>query len=137
MPAMNGRDFLIKIGDGGGTEVFTTIGSARASQMSLNNNPVDATSLSDNGVQVLSANAGTQTLQITLEGVFKDAVAEELLRSAAFARTQKNFQLIFPNGDMYQAGFIIQEYSRGGSHDNLESFSATLARTGAGTYTAG
>lgn len=138
MPSHKGRDFLLKIGDGATpVEAFTTLGAARTAALSLNNNPVDATTMSDAGIQTLAAEAGTQSMQITLDGLFKDASAEETLRAAAFARTSKNFQLAFPNGDVYQAAFVISEYSRGGTHDGLETFSATLARSGQGTFTPG
>lgn len=135
MPSMKGRDFLLKIGDGGETEVFSTIGAARTNALSINNSPVDATSMNDNGVQVLVSDAGVQSMQITIEGLFKDAAAEETLRAAAFARTEKNFQLVFPNGDSYEAAFAIQDYNRSGVYDGVETFSATLARTGDGVFT--
>ncbi len=138
MPSQKGRDFLLKIGDGGSpTETFATLGAARTNALALNNNPVDSTTMDGSGVQALMADAGVQSLNITIDGLFKDAAAEESLRAAAFARTQKNFQLAFPNGDVYQAAFVIGEYGRGGSHDGLETFSATLIRTGSGTYTPG
>lgn len=138
MPSHKGRDFLLKIGDGATpVETFTTIGAARTAALSLNNNPVDSTTMSDAGIQTLAAEAGTQSMQITLDGLFKDSNAEETLRAAAFARTPKNFQLAFPNGDVYQASFVISEYSRGGTHDGLETFSATLARNEQGSFTPG
>lgn len=135
MPSMKGRDFLLKIGDGQESEAFSTIGAARTNALSINNSPVDATSMDDSGVQSLVADAGVQSMQITVDGLFKDAAAEETLRAAAFGRVQKNFRLQFPNGDVYQAAFVVQDYNRGGAYDGVETFSATLARTGSGAYT--
>lgn len=138
MPGQKGRDFLLKMGDGATpTENFTTIGAARANALSLNNNPVDDTSMDGNGVQSMIADAGIQTMQISIDGLFKDSAVEESLRAAAFGRTSNNFQLAFPNGDVYEAGFVIQDYSRGGTHDGAETFSATLVRSGSGTFTPG
>lgn len=135
MPSFKGRDFLLKAGDGGSPESFTTIGAARTNALSINNSPVDATSMENSGVQSLVADAGVQALQVTIDGLFKDSAAEELLRAAAFARTERNYQIIFPNGDTYEAAFVIQDYNRSGSYDGVESFSATLVRTGSGTFT--
>jgi TP901-1 family phage major tail protein len=135
MPSQKGRDLLLKIGDGEEDESFAAIGAARNAAMTLDNRPVDATTMADGGVQVLSAAAGVQSLSLRLDGLFKDSVAEEALRSAAFARTAKNFRLQFPNGDCYTAPFVVESYSRGGSYDGLESFSVTLARSGAGDFT--
>lgn len=137
MPSQKGRDLLLKIGDGGGPETFTAIGAARTVAMTLNNQPADATTMDSQGYQILQGDAGAQSLHIRLEGLFKDAAAEETLRAAAFARSANNYELWFPNGDKYAAAFVVQEYQRGGSFDGLETFSVTLARSGAGTFTAG
>lgn len=136
MVAQKGRSFLVKIGDGESSETFTTIGAVRANSMVINNNPIDATSMGDNGMQVMIADAGIQSMIIKMDGLFKDDVSEELIRNAAFGSNAKNFQLIFPNGDSYQGEFVIQDYNRSGSYDGLERFSATIIRSGAGVFTA-
>jgi predicted secreted protein len=135
MPSQRGRDLLLKIGNGADPEVFSTIGAARTVSMVLNNNPVDSTAMSSNGFHERQADAGLQTLELTLEGLFKDAAAEETLRLSAFNRTAKNYQLLFPNGDLFAAAFIISGYRRSGSFDGLETFSAIFIRTGGGAFT--
>ena len=105
--------------------------------MVLNNNPVDATAMDSGGVQTMIADAGTQTMLITIDGIFKDDAAEETLHATAFDRAAANFRLQFPNGDEYAAAFVVQDYHRRGNYDGLESFTATLIRTGAGTFTPG
>lgn len=135
MPSQKGRDLLLKIGDGAEDENFTAIGAARTVAMAVNNQPVDATTMADGGVQVLSVAAGVQSLSLRLDGLFKDSAAEETLRAAAFDRTLRHYRLHFPNGSHYTAPFVIESYSRGGSHDGLETFSVALARSGAGDFT--
>jgi predicted secreted protein len=137
MPSQNGRDLLLKIGDGGEPETFITIGAARTVEMSLDNQPVDATAMNSEGISVPRADAGVQSLAIMLQGLFKDSAAEELLRAAAFNRTANNYRLLFPNGANYAASFVIGDYRRSGSYEGLESFTVTLLRSGAGTYTGG
>lgn len=138
MPSQKGRDLLLKIGNGGSpTETFTTIGAARTAAMTINNQPLDATSMDSGGIQVLQSDAGVQAMQLRLDGLFKDSAAEETLRAAAFGRAEKNYELFFPNGDKYAAAFVIESYARGGTHDGLETFSLTLSRSGNGTFTAG
>lgn len=136
MTAQKGRSLLLKLETATGPQVLTTIGAIRTTSMTINNNPVDATTVEDSGVQTMLGDAGVQTMSISVDGVFKDATVEETLRAAAFARTDKVFQILFPNGDDYEGTFCIQDYARGGSHDGLETFSMTLVRNGAGTYTA-
>lgn len=137
MSSQRGRDLLLKIGDGADPEVFTTIGAARTVSISLNNQLVDNTMMDGNGFQSMQADAGVQTMELTLEGLFRDAAAEEDLRLSAFNRTVRNYKLLFPNGDLYAAAFVIHEYKRGGSFDGLETFSIALVRTGSGTFTPG
>ncbi|MFH1158061.1 MAG: phage tail tube protein [Pseudomonadota bacterium] len=137
MSSQRGRDLLLKIGDGADPEVFTTIGAARTVSMSLNNQTVDNTAMDGSGFQSLQAEAGVQTMELTLEGLFRDASAEEALRLSAFDRAARNYQLLFPNGDLYAAAFVIHEYRRGGSFDGLETFAVALARTGGGAFTPG
>ena len=137
MPSQRGRDLLLKIGNGADPEVFTTIGAASTVALALNNQPVDNTAMDGDGFQGLQAEAGVQTLELTLEGMFKDSVAEETLRLSAFNRTAKNYQLLFPNGDLFAAAFAVRDYQRGGSFDGLETFSVTLVRAGGGTFTPG
>jgi len=137
MAAQKGRDLILKIGSGGESETFATIGAIRTNNMTLNNNPVDTTTMGDGGVQTMLADAGVQSMSISADGIFKDDTAEETLRAAAFARTPKNFELLFPNGDKFAGAFVVQDYNRTGAHDNVETFSVTLVRSGAGTFTAG
>ena len=132
MPGQRGRDFVLKIGDGGAPEVFTALGAARLVSLTINNQPADITAMKDSGCQTLAADAGVQMLEITLDGLFKDAAAEETLRLSAFNRTIKNYQLVFPNGDLLAAAFVIAAYHRAGAFDGLETFTVTLIRSGAG-----
>lgn len=135
MPSFKGRDLLLKIGDGEIVESFTTIGAARTLSMSIDNRLTPVTSTADGGIDRYSAPAGMQGLRLTLEGLFRDQAAEEVLRAAAFDRLQRNFRLHYPNGDTYQAAFVVENYRRGGTHDGLEVFSLTLVRSGVGTFT--
>lgn len=135
MPSQNGRALLLKIGDGNTPQTFTTIGAARTTSMDLSNQPQDATCLDSAGLQALAADAGVQSLRLSLDGLFKDSAAEELLRTAAFERTSSSYQIFFPNGDTYEASFVVQDYQRKGAYDGLETFSVTLLRDGEGSYT--
>ncbi|MDE2337568.1 MAG: hypothetical protein KGL10_09680 [Alphaproteobacteria bacterium] len=137
MPSQNGRDLILKIGDGASPENFTTIGAARTVEMAVSNLPADVTPLGGGGVAALQADGGVQALEITLAGLFKDSAAEESLRAAALGRTLDDYQLCFPNGAIYAASFAVTSYKRGGAYDALEDFTVTLARSGAGTFTAG
>jgi predicted secreted protein len=137
MPSQKGRDLRLKIGDGGDPEIFTAIGAARGVMMAVVNHPADATEMGGGGAEALAGAGGVQAMRVRLDGVFRDTGAEELLRAAAFGRAAANFEIGFPNGDVYAASFVVEEYARGGSHEGVEDFSVTLRRSGGGTFTAG
>lgn len=115
MPSHKGRDFLFKIGDGEEEESFLTLGAARIVSLALDNQPLDATAMNSAGLQELDAAGGVQSMVLRLDGLFKDSTAEEKLRAQAFDRTTAQYQIIFPNGDQYAAGFVVEQYSRAGS----------------------
>lgn len=133
MTAQRGRDLLLKIGDGGEPEVFTAIGSARATFLSVDNRLADATPLGGDSGAAFAGRAVT----VRVNGLFRDQEAEELLRAAAFSGAAVNCELSFPNGDRHAAAFVVAEYARSGTHEGLEGFSATLRQSGPGVFTAG
>lgn len=136
MPSYQGRDLLLKIGDGGTPQEYTTIGAARSTSLRLANDLQETTAVQDSAA-TFSAAAGAQAMQVTLEGLFCGAAAEELLRAAAFGREIRSYRLIFPNGDDYTADFAVESYGRGGSRDGFETFSLSLVRSGTGVYRPG
>lgn len=137
MTMQSGQDLLLKIGNGGEPETFTALGAARLVSLHINNNPVDVTAMNGNGVQALQAAAGIQTMEIYLQGLFKDGIAEETLRAAAFNRTANNYVLQFPNGDSITVAFVVTVYQRDGHYDGLEAFSCRLLRSGSSVFASG
>ena len=133
MAAQKGRDFQIAFDTGGGS--YVDIGAATATDMTLNNNPVDVTTKTSAGIETMLADAGIQQMTISVSGRYEDASVENDVRTAALNRTSDNWRLTFPDSDTYIAAFVIEDYSRSGPHDAEEGFSFTLRRNGAGTYT--
>ena len=136
MPSFTGRDLLLAISDGGSPASYLTIGAARATEMEIINQPRAVTGMLDDGIDRYAADGGTQAMRLVLRGLFKDSVAEEKLRLAAFGRLPAVCRLTFGNGDVYTGEFVIESYARQGSHDGFEAFAATLLRSGAGSFTA-
>ena len=76
MAAQRGKDLLIKIGDGGSPETFTTVAGLRATTLSFNAQTVDVTNNdSVNMWRELLANSGVVSSAISGSGVFKDAAS--------------------------------------------------------------
>lgn len=127
MPSFKGRDLLLKVEEG---EDLLTLGAARITAMALGNHPVDITAMDSDGYQQLQADAGVQTMELRLEGLFRDTTAEEILRDAAFSRILKYYRLQFPDGSALSGNFAVSEYRREGGFDGVETFSAVLLRSG-------
>ncbi len=135
MTSYAGRNLLLKVGNGETPVVFLTLGAARATTFDVGNDVADVTLLGSGNAPSFSGEAGQRNLRVSLQGIFKDSAAEEKLRMLALAAAVARYQLIFPNGDTYEADFIVENYRREGSHDGLEMFSAGLIRSGDGIWT--
>lgn len=137
MAGQKGRDVLIKIGDGGGTEAFTTIAGIRAKTIALNARAVDGTSgESPSAWRELIAGAGVKSASVSGAGVFKDAASDATIQSLFFAQTARNFQLVIPAFGILQGSFLIDALEYAGDHDGEATFSISLASAGAITFTA-
>ncbi len=135
MASYAGRNLLLKVAADEIPVVFMTLGAARATTFDIGNDVADATLLGGSNAPSYSGDAGQRNLRVTLQGIFKDSAAEEKLRNLALSAATARYQLVFPNGDTYEADFIVESYRREGSHDGLEMFSAGLIRSGEDTWT--
>ena len=102
MTAQKGSLFLLKVGDGGGPETFTTVGGMRTTNFTLNNQAVDTTNKSSGQWRELLSGAGISSINISGSGVFTDDAAEETVRGYAFNNEIHNYQIAFGNGDVLE-----------------------------------
>lgn len=137
MAGQKGRDVLIKIGDGGAPEAFTTVAGIRAKTLSLNARTVDGTSgESPDAWRELIAGAGVKSASVSGAGVFKDAASDTAIQQAFFAQTARSFQLVIPSFGVLQGPFLIESLDYSGDHDGEAAFAITLASAGALSFTA-
>jgi TP901-1 family phage major tail protein len=136
MSAQRGRDLLVKIGDGGAPENFTTVAGLRATTLSFNSTTVDVTNAdSANQWRELLAGAGVKAASFSGSGVFKDATSDESLRVAFFNQTAPNFQVIIPNFGTITGPFQIASLQYEGPYDGEVKLSLSLASAGALSFT--
>ncbi len=136
MSAQKGRDLLVKIGDGGSPEIFTTVAGLRATTLSFNSTTVDVTNAdSVDQWRELLAGAGVKSAAFSGSGVFKDAASDESLRSAFFNQTAPNFQVVIPNFGTIAGAFQIASLQYEGPYDGEVKLSLSLASAGALTFT--
>ena len=137
MAGQKGRDVLIKIGDGGAPESFSTVAGVRAKTISLNAKSVDGTSgESTNAWRELIAGAGVKSASVSGAGVFKDASSDALIQQHFFAQSVCNFQLVIPDFGVLEGPFLIEALDYSGDHDGEAAFAITLASAGALSFSA-
>jgi predicted secreted protein len=111
MAGQKGRDVLIKIGDGGAPEAFTSVAGIRAKTISLNARTVDGTS-----------------------GESVEAWRE--LIAGAGVKAARSFQLIIPDFGTLAGPFLVESLDYAGDHDGEAAFAITLASAGVLSFTA-
>ena len=134
MAAQKGAALLLKVGNGGSPETFTTIGGLRSTSITLNDEAVDVTNKDSSGNRELLADAGIHSMSITGSGVFTDAASETTLKGTMNASSFTNFQLIIPDFGTYTGAFMCATLEYAGEFNGEVTYSVTLESAGAITF---
>ena len=138
MAAQKGKDILIKIGDGGSPESFTTVAGIRTRTFSLNAKTVDVTDAdSAGGWRELLDGAAVRQMSVSGAGVFRSEAADATMRQAFFSGAASPFQLVAPGFGTFAGPFQVTTLEYAGSFDGEATYALTLASAGALTFTAG
>lgn len=135
MTAQRGRDLLIKIGDGGSPEAFTSVAGLRASSLAFNAQAVDVTNADSTGMWRELLEGGIKSASLSGSGVFKDAASDASLRQTFFDGTTVNYQIVIPAFGTVQGPFRITQLQYDGPHDGEVKVSLSLASAGALAFT--
>lgn len=137
MAAQKGRDVLLKIGDGGSPEAFTSVAGLRARTISLNAKTVDATDGDSAGRwRELLAGAGVKSASVSGAGVFRDAASDALIREAFFAQEARRWRLVVPDFGTLEGPFLVAALEYAGEHEGEATYALTLASAGAVSFAA-
>lgn len=136
MTAQRGRDLLIKIGDGGSPESFTSVAGLRASSLAFNAQTVDITNADSAGMWRELLEGGVKSASLSGSGVFKDAASDAALRQAFFDGTTPNWQVVIPDFGTVEGAFRITQLQYDGPHDGEVKVSLALASAGVLSFTA-
>ena len=134
MAAQKGAALLLKVGNGGSPETFTTIGGLRSTSITLNDEAVDVTNKDSSGNRELLADGGIHSMSITGSGVFTDAASETTLKGTMNAASFTNFQLIIPDFGTYTGAFMCVTLEYAGEFNGEVTYSVTLESAGAITF---
>lgn len=137
MTAQAGKDMLLKIGDGGTPEAFTTVAGLRARTLSLNARSVDVTDADSAGRwRELLAGAGVRSAAVSGQGVFRDAASDAAIREAFFEQSARTWRLILPDFGVVEGPFLVAALEYAGQHDGEAGFALSLASAGALSFEA-
>ena len=135
-----GRSLLLKIGDGGGTEVFSALAGINAKTLTINNSLIDVTTpdaSSPSGALWSASLNGLKQVALSGDGVFLDETAEARLSTVAMqADPVANFEIVVPDFGTYAGEFRVTSLEFGGETEGGVTFSTSLESNGAVTFTA-
>lgn len=128
MPANIGRELLVKRGS-------TVIAGLRSKGVAFNGEPVDVTTDDESGFRTLLSEAGTYSIDLSVEGVTKDNdLRAAVLGSTDLMLTDVNIE--WPNGDTLSGDFFFASLEETGPYNDALTFSGSLQSSGEWTYTA-
>lgn len=116
------------------TKGATPIAAIRTRTVSINNEPVDITSDDDNGFRTLLQDPGTKTLDLSIEGVAKDAT----LLTSVMSTTDiiETLSILFPTIGTIAGDFVVASFEVAAPYNEAATFTASLQSSGAFTFTA-
>lgn len=135
--ALKGNGFLLKMASTASGNTYVIVAACRENSLTLNKSAIDITNKGSGGWTESLAGGGVKNATISASGVYADDTAQGYLRSAYFANTHWNAQLVFENGDTWEGAWNLDSLSFAGSADAEQSFDATLSSSGALTFTEG
>jgi len=134
MAAQKGSALLMKIGNAGSPEVFTTIGGMRSTSMTLNDEMVDVTNKDSARARTLLAQGGVNSMTVSGSGVFTDSASETTLRAKFDVAALTNYQFLVPDFGTYTGAFQLTSLEYAGEYNGEVTYSFTFESSGALTF---
>jgi TP901-1 family phage major tail protein len=134
-----GRSFLLKVGDGEASEVFTALAGINSKSITINNSSIDVTTpdaSSPGGVLFAQSLNGLKSMSVSGDGIFLDETAEARLNTVAMqADPVANFELVVPDFGTFAGEFRVASLEFGGETEGGVTFSISLESNGTVTFT--
>ena len=126
MAAQKGSAMLMKVGNGGSPESFTTIGGLRSTSLTINNESIDVTNKDSSNNRTLLAAAGVQSISVSGSGVFTDAASETTIKTNVLADTIDNYQFLVPDFGTFTGGFQVTSVEYAGEFNGEVTYSMSF-----------
>ena len=138
MAKESGVNVLLKIGDGGDPETFTSLAGQKSTRMTGAASPIDTSDKTTGGWG--STLPGTRSMTISCSGVahWPDQLGVHRVRAAWEAGEDITCELVLNSaGDKYTVPLSVTQCDIGGDDDSATEYSFTLQNASAPTFTAG
>lgn len=126
MAAAKGRDLLVKKGS-------TVLAGVRTKGISINGEPIDITSDDDDGYRTMLADAGTYSVDLSVEGITKDDTLVAVIMAGG-SLMLTDITIDYPNGKTLSGNFFLNSVEETGTYNEAVTFSASLQSSGTFTY---
>jgi predicted secreted protein len=128
MAAASGRELKILKNN-------VVIAGVRTKTVAIAGAPVDVTTDDDLGFRTMLDEAGTYTIDLSVEGVTKDQALLDII-GAAGSYMLTDITVEFPDGANISGDFFLASFEQSGEYADAVTFSASLQSSGAWTYNA-
>lgn len=128
MAASSGRELLIKKG-------ATVLAGVRTKTVTINGEPIDVTTDDDSGFRTLLADPATRSIDLSVEGITKDAVLRAIVAGGG-SQLLTDITVEYPDGAVIAGDFYLVSIEESGEYQDAVTFTASLQSSGEYTYTA-
>jgi predicted secreted protein len=129
MAAANGRELKVLKNN-------VVIAGVRTKTVAIAGAPVDITTDDDQGFRTMLGEAGTYSIDLTVEGVTKDDTLRAVILAGG-SLLLTDITIEYPDGGEISGDFFLASVEDSGEYADALTFSASLQSSGAWTYTAG
>ncbi len=136
MGLQNGRDLILRVGDGGTPEGFATLAGLAERSFRFTAAGRDVTDTSSPGRWRQLGGGGVRSLTVTGQGSLHNLVADQRLRDAFLAQSRVNWQVTAPGLFVCTGPFLVTELAYLGREDGEAGWQVTLVSAGALSLTA-
>ena len=133
MAVQKGSALLVKVGNAGSPETFTTVAGLRDTSISINAETIDVTNKDSARVRTLLADAGIKSFSISGSGVFTDAASEQLILTNFSATTFLNYQFLVPSYNTFTGAFQVTSIEYAGSYNGEVTYTMSFESSSAVT----
>lgn len=137
--AVAGRLFKLQLASGASPTTFSDVTGLRATDVTLNGQPIDITTKTSGGWREYLPGAGVSEMSFTGSGVYDTAGVNLKALPAAIINSPNSpvyiqAKITSAAGDAFVATFAVMTFKRSGAHDGSELFDLTLNSSGPVLY---